>query len=126
MSTKNLIFSVLLIFCLPFYSMAEDGDKNSNEIEIPLELNKNKPRTPDVMDCTISGFYSNGIVYLYFNDAAEDVFVEISNTDTGDLWAETLISPSYCEQIVIGNSLGLYSIAITTSSGDIYLGFFQL
>lgn len=123
MSTKNLIFSVLLIFCLPFYSVAEDENK---EAEILLQKTGNRPKTPDVMDCTISGYYSNGIVYLYFNDAAEDVFVEISNTDTGDLWAETLISPSYCEQIVIGNSVGLYSITITTSSGDIYLGFFQL
>ncbi len=123
MATKNLIFIVFLIFCLPFYSMAEDENK---EADILLQKTGNRPKTPDAMDCPISGYYSNGVVYLYFNDTAEDVSVEISNTDTGDLWSETLISPSYCEQIFIGNSAGSYSITITTSSGDIYLGFFQL
>ena len=122
MKTKS-IFMLLAIF--PFCFIY--GEENENNIPIKIETQKpNRPKTPDVMDCPISGYYSNGVVYLYFNDEAEDVFVEISNTDTGDLWAETLISPSYCEQIVIGNSVGLYSIAITTSSGDIYLGFFQL
>ncbi len=123
MKTKSIL---MLLAIFPFCFIYGEENENKDPY-ININISKtNRPRTPGVMDCPISGYYSNGVVYLYFNDVAEDVSVEISNTNTGDLWSETLISPSYCEQIVIGNNAGSYSIAITTSSGDIYHGFFQL
>ena len=122
MTTKQVL--LFLFICIPFYSVAVDDIEN--ETEISINFNKNRPRTPDVMDCTISGYYSNGVVYLYFNEAIGETSVEISNTDTGENWTEMFSAPSACEQVFIGNVSGDYSIYITTDCGDTYIGFFQL
>ena len=124
MKLKKLITLFLLIIPFTFIYGEENTNENTNiKFEKP---SSNRPRTPDVMNCPVSGYYSNGVVYLYFNEAIGETSVEISNTDTGDIWAEMFSAPSACEQVFIGNDSGYYSIYITTDCGDTYIGFFQL
>ena len=120
------LYLLFVFVFLPFNLIKGDDNKTPEEPPVPIEFNKNRPRTPDVMDCPVSGYYSNGVVYLYFDEAIGETSVEISNTDTGDIWAEMFSAPSACEQVFIGNDSGYYSIYITTDCGDTYIGFFQL
>ena len=88
----------------------EQGKKDRDYIEPP--------------HCTYSE--AGGTVAVSFDYYAGNATITIASLSSGETWsitASTMIQPIECR---FGNAPGQYSVSITTTKGDAYIGYFTI